>query len=96
MATTASGWIISTTPLRAFNPPVAWRCLGGQLYSERCVERRSHRFAFWPDLAGATEVGTTLPLPTTLAGTTVKVKDAAGVERKRFTLFCFAESNQPS
>jgi uncharacterized protein (TIGR03437 family) len=36
---------------------------------------------FGANLADATEVATTLPLPTTLAGTTVKVKDAAGAER---------------
>lgn len=37
--------------------------------------------AFGVGLATATEVATTLPLPTTLAGTTVKVLDALGVER---------------
>ncbi|MGE0129542.1 MAG: hypothetical protein AB7U82_15805 [Blastocatellales bacterium] len=37
--------------------------------------------AFGADLANKTEVATTLPLPTTLAGTTVKIKDGAGVER---------------
>jgi len=37
--------------------------------------------AFGANLAAGTAVATSLPLPTTLAGATVKVKDAAGVER---------------
>lgn len=37
--------------------------------------------AFGSDLANATVTAATLPLPTTLAGTTVKIKDGAGVER---------------
>jgi len=36
---------------------------------------------FGTGLATATEVATTLPLPTSLAGTQVQVKDSAGVER---------------
>ncbi|MEK7830404.1 MAG: hypothetical protein AAB401_04915, partial [Acidobacteriota bacterium] len=38
--------------------------------------------AFGIGLATATQVATTLPLPTTLAGTTVKVRDSANVERQ--------------
>jgi uncharacterized protein (TIGR03437 family) len=37
--------------------------------------------AFGENLANSTAAATTLPLPTTLAGTTVKVKDAEGTER---------------
>ena len=37
--------------------------------------------AFGTGLATTTQVATTLPLPTTLAGTTVKIKDSAGTER---------------
>lgn len=37
--------------------------------------------AFGEELATQTAVATTLPLPTTLAGVTIKVKDSAGVER---------------
>ncbi len=37
--------------------------------------------AFGLALAGSTQVATTVPLPTTLAGTQVKVLDAAGTER---------------
>ena len=37
--------------------------------------------AFGNGLATATAVGSTLPLPTTLAGTTVRVRDALNVER---------------
>jgi uncharacterized protein (TIGR03437 family) len=36
---------------------------------------------FGANLAGGIEIATTLPLPTTLAGTTVRVRDVAGVER---------------
>jgi len=37
--------------------------------------------AFGQGLAGSTEAASVLPLPTSLAGTTVNVKDSAGVER---------------
>jgi len=37
--------------------------------------------AFGENLAAGTAIATTLPLPTTLGGVTVKVKDAAGTER---------------
>jgi uncharacterized protein (TIGR03437 family) len=37
--------------------------------------------AFGAGLATTTQAATTIPLPTTLAGTTVKVKDSAGIER---------------
>ncbi len=37
--------------------------------------------AFGTNLATVTEVAASLPLPTTLAGTTVKVKDSTGIER---------------
>ncbi len=48
---------------------------GGTLASEQIVA------SFGTGLATATEVAATLPLPTSLAGTTVKVKDSAGLER---------------
>ncbi|MGE0127155.1 MAG: FG-GAP-like repeat-containing protein [Blastocatellales bacterium] len=48
--------------------------------------------AFGVGLATATQVATTLPLPATLAGTTVKVLDAVGVERSA-PLF-FVSANQ--
>jgi uncharacterized protein (TIGR03437 family) len=38
--------------------------------------------AFGTGLATGTQAATTTPLPTTLAGTTVKVRDSAGVERQ--------------
>lgn len=37
--------------------------------------------AFGSGLTSATEIASSVPLPTTLAGTTVKVKDSAGTER---------------
>jgi uncharacterized protein (TIGR03437 family) len=48
--------------------------------------------AFGENLSNGTAVATTLPLPTTLAGTTVKVKDAEGTERDA-PLF-FVSANQ--
>jgi uncharacterized protein (TIGR03437 family) len=48
---------------------------GAELASESIVA------AFGAELATATQVASSLPLPTTLAGTTVKVRDSAGVER---------------
>jgi uncharacterized protein (TIGR03437 family) len=38
--------------------------------------------AFGTELSTATEAATTLPLPTTLAGTSVRVRDSRGVERE--------------
>jgi uncharacterized protein (TIGR03437 family) len=43
--------------------------------------------AFGSNLATATAVGGTLPLPTSLAGTNVKVKDSAGTERPASLFF---------
>jgi hypothetical protein len=37
--------------------------------------------AFGPNLSASTEVATTLPLPTTLAGVSVKLQDRLGIER---------------
>lgn len=48
---------------------------GAELASESIVA------AFGAGLATATQVAATVPLPTTLAGTTVKVRDSAGFER---------------
>jgi uncharacterized protein (TIGR03437 family) len=48
---------------------------GAQLASESIVT------AFGTQLATATDIANSLPLPTTLAGTTVRVKDSAGTER---------------
>jgi uncharacterized protein (TIGR03437 family) len=48
---------------------------GAELASESIVA------AFGAELATATQVASSLPLPLTLAGTTVKVRDSAGVER---------------
>jgi uncharacterized protein (TIGR03437 family) len=45
------------------------------------LARESIAAAFGENLASETAVAASLPLPTTLAGVTVKVKDSAGVER---------------
>ncbi len=49
--------------------------LGAELATESIVS------AFGPGLTTSTAIADTTPLPTTLAGTTVKVRDSAGVER---------------
>jgi uncharacterized protein (TIGR03437 family) len=49
--------------------------LGQELAQESIIA------AFGSNLATKVEIATTTPLPTTLAGTTVKVKDSAGTER---------------
>jgi|GEM_PF-2268051 len=50
-------------------------------YSASALATESIVAAFGLDLAATTEAATAIPLPTTLAGTTVSVKDAAGTER---------------
>jgi hypothetical protein len=45
------------------------------------LARESIAAAFGENLASEIAVANSLPLPTTLAGVTVKVKDSAGVER---------------
>ncbi len=63
------------TIVRAVASVSAASFTGGALASESIVA------AFGQSLATRVEAANTLPLPTTLAGTTVKVKDSAGVER---------------
>lgn len=47
---------------------------------------------FGASLATSTQIATTLPLPTSLGGTTIKVRDAAGAER--FAPLFFVSANQ--
>jgi uncharacterized protein (TIGR03437 family) len=55
--------------------PVSAANYNGELASEAIAA------AFGTDLASETAVATSLPLPTTLAGVTVRVRDSEGVER---------------
>mgnify|MGYP000867447663 CR=1 FL=1 len=50
-------------------------------YFANALADESISAAFGVELATATQAGTTIPLPTTLAGTTVRVRDSAGAER---------------
>lgn len=50
-------------------------------YSVAAITEKAIVAAFGVDLALTTEGAATVPLPTTLAGTTVKVRDSNGVER---------------
>ena len=65
--------------LNSLNKPVAnvsaASYLGPNLAGESIVS------AFGTNLATGTQVATSLPLPTTLAGTTVKIRDSVGTER---------------
>ena len=61
--------------------PSAVASVSAASYSEGVLAANSIVAAFGAKLATATVVGATLPLPTTLAGTTVKLRDSANVER---------------
>ncbi|MGE0127070.1 MAG: S8 family serine peptidase [Blastocatellales bacterium] len=74
-ALTANYANAAVTIARAVASVSAASFTGASLASESIVA------AFGVSLATRVEVANTLPLPTTLAGTTVKVKDSAGVER---------------
>ncbi len=50
-------------------------------YLRYAIARESLVAAFGPDLATGTESATNVPLPTSLAGTSIAIKDSAGVER---------------
>jgi uncharacterized protein (TIGR03437 family) len=65
----------STTGIRAVTSVSAASFLGDALATESIAA------AFGQNLATSVQVSTTLPLPTQLAGTTVRVRDASGVER---------------
>ena len=67
--------IQSTTGIRAVASVSAASFLGDALATESIVA------AFGQNLATSVQAATTLPLPTSLVGTTVRVRDASGVER---------------
>ncbi len=66
---------ISAPDIAAIAPVSAASFNGGSLAPESIIA------AFGVGLATGTEIATTVPLPTSLLGATVKVKDRAGVER---------------
>lgn len=76
-AGTAGGIFINTVPATVLPLVTA----SAASYRAQPFASESIAAAFGDDLAAATEAANSLPLPTTLAGTTVKVKDSAGVER---------------
>jgi uncharacterized protein (TIGR03437 family) len=63
------------------NPTATVATVNAASYASGAVATESIVSLFGTNLATATQVGSTLPLPTQLAGTTVKVKDSAGSER---------------
>lgn len=56
-------------------------CVSAASYSNSALAAEAIISAFGANLATITQAAATLPLPTTLAGTTVKVKDSSGTER---------------
>lgn len=63
------------------NPPATVAAVNAASYGAGALAVESIVSLFGTNLATATQVGSTVPLPTQLAGTTVKVKDSAGGER---------------
>jgi len=70
-----SGFVAKITSPRSVVSVSAASYVGTTLASESIIT------AFGAGLATATQVATSTPLPTTLAGTTVKVRDSSGMER---------------
>ncbi len=64
-----------------FNTPSAIANVSAASYAGNELAPDSIVAAFGEGLSSATQAATTTPLPTALAGTTVKVKDSAGTER---------------
>ncbi|HMZ22668.1 MAG TPA: SBBP repeat-containing protein, partial [Blastocatellia bacterium] len=77
-ATFINGTIFVAKPVTSVS---AASFVGGDLAPEQIVA------AFGDGLATTIQVNSTLPLPTTLGGTTVKVRDSAGVERSAGLFF---------
>jgi len=70
--------------VREITPPVCndgVKSVSAASYRRAGLAGESIVAAFGADLATTTEAATTLPLPTALGGTTVKIKDSANVER---------------
>ncbi len=63
------------------SPPNPITTVSAASYRGAEVARESIVSAFGTNFSTASQVATTLPLPTTLAGTNVKVRDSAGAER---------------
>ena len=59
----------------------ALACISAASYSHSALAAEAIIAAFGSNLATASQSASSLPLPSSLAGTTVKVKDSAGVER---------------
>ncbi len=67
------------------NKPVA--CVSAASYSASGIAAEAIIAAFGSSLATATLAASTSPLPTALAGTTVRIKDSAGTERPALLFF---------
>lgn len=63
------------------NVGYAVACVSAASFVGTALASESIVAGFGQGLATRTEVGTTVPLPTSLAGTTVRVHDSAGIER---------------
>jgi uncharacterized protein (TIGR03437 family) len=65
----------------SFTVARAAACVSAASFAPQAVARESLAVAFGASLATSLQIADTLPLPTELAGTTVKVKDSVGIER---------------
>src|SRR5262249_5184035 len=74
-ATDGSGIFVSTVPMPRLSNASAASYLSTQFASESIVA------GFGDEIAATIQTANTLPLPTSIAGTSIKVKDSAGVER---------------
>jgi uncharacterized protein (TIGR03437 family) len=76
-----SGLLNDVWELRRSAPPTALTAVSAASFDGSSLAPDSIVAAFGTGLASATQAAATTPLPTTLAGTTVKVRDSVNVER---------------
>ncbi len=83
--TNNGGWMMANVwyaGLQSYlNPAATVASVSAASYSGATLAPESIVAAFGSNLATATTIATTTPLPTSLAGTSVKVRDSASVER---------------
>ncbi len=79
--TGANGLLNDVWELRRPAAPSTVTAVSAASFDGASLAAESIVSAFGTNLATATQAATTAPLPTTLAGTTIKIKDSANVER---------------
>jgi uncharacterized protein (TIGR03437 family) len=79
--TGASGLLNDIWELRRQAAPSALAAVSAASFDGASLAAESIVSAFGANLATATQAATTTPLPTTLSGTTIRIRDSANVER---------------